>query len=75
MHQQWVNKQSIVYISNMWMDLLKQELHCEVYSIQLNVKKKCRLLAAGRWFSPDTLASCTNKTDHDDTAEILLKVA
>ena len=57
------------------MDLLKLELHCEVYSIQLNVKKNADMLAAGRWFSPDTLASYTDKTDHDDIAEILLKVA
>ena len=30
-------------------------------------------LAAGRWFSPGTLVSSTNKTDHHDTTEILLK--
>jgi hypothetical protein len=32
----------------------------------------CQLLAAGRWFS---LVSFTNKTDHQNIAEILLKVA
>ena len=31
-------------------------------------------LAAGRWFSPGTLVSFTNKTDHHDITEILLKV-
>jgi hypothetical protein len=34
-----------------------------------------QLLAHGRWFSPDTLASSTTKTGHHDIAEILLKVA
>jgi hypothetical protein len=30
---------------------------------------------AGRWFSLGTPVSSTNKTDHDDITEILLKVA
>jgi hypothetical protein len=30
---------------------------------------------AGRWFSPDTPVSSTNKTDHHDITEKLLKVA
>ena len=30
---------------------------------------------AGRWFSPGTPVSSTNKTDHHDITEILLKVA
>ena len=29
----------------------------------------------GQWFSPDTPVSSTNKTDHHDISEILLKVA
>jgi hypothetical protein len=29
----------------------------------------------GWWFSPGTLVSSTNKTDHHDIDEILLKVA
>jgi hypothetical protein len=33
-----------------------------------------RLLAHGRWFSPGTPASSTNKTDHHKMTEILLKV-
>jgi hypothetical protein len=33
------------------------------------------LLAHGRWFSPGTPASSTNKTGRHDIAEILLKVA
>jgi hypothetical protein len=30
---------------------------------------------AGRWFSPGTLVSSTNKTDRHDIADILLEVA
>jgi hypothetical protein len=37
--------------------------------------KVCQLLASGRWFSPCTVVSSTNKTDRHDIAEILLKVA
>ena len=36
--------------------------------------KVCQWLARGRWFSPDTSVSSTNKTDHHDILEILLKV-
>jgi len=35
----------------------------------------CQRLAAGRWFSPCSLVSCTNKTDRYDITQILLKVA
>jgi hypothetical protein len=31
--------------------------------------------SAGRWFSPSPPISSTNKTDHHDITEILLKVA
>ena len=37
--------------------------------------KVCMWLATGRWFSPGSPASSTNKTDHNDITEILLKVA
>ena len=37
--------------------------------------KICQWLAVGRWFSPGTLVSSTNKTDSHDITEILLKVA
>jgi hypothetical protein len=36
---------------------------------------KCHWLVAGWWFSPDTTVSFTNKTDQQNIAEILLKVA
>ena len=35
----------------------------------------CQWLTTGRWFSPGTPASATNKTDSHDITEILLKVA
>ena len=37
--------------------------------------KVCQWLAAWLWFSPGTTVSSTNKTDRNDTTEILLKVA
>jgi hypothetical protein len=37
--------------------------------------KVYQLLATGLWFSPGTPVSSTNKTDHYDTTEMLLKVA
>ena len=37
--------------------------------------KVCQWLVAGRWFSPGSPISSTNKTDHHDITEILLKVA
>ena len=37
--------------------------------------KVCQWLAAGRWFSPGTHVSSTNRTDCHDITEILLKVA
>jgi hypothetical protein len=36
--------------------------------------KVCQLLGTGRWFSSCTPVSSTNKTDHHDITEILLKV-
>jgi hypothetical protein len=36
--------------------------------------KVSQYLAAGRWFSPGTLVSSTNKTDRHNINEILLKV-
>jgi hypothetical protein len=47
--------------------------HGEVYSIQHYVIKFVSV--AGLWFSVNTLVSSTNKTDHSNITEILLKVA
>jgi len=38
-------------------------------------KKVCQWLAPGRWFSPGTPVSSTNKTDGHDITKILLKQA
>jgi hypothetical protein len=37
--------------------------------------KVCQWIATGRWFSPGTPVSSTNKTDRHDITEILLKLA
>ena len=54
-------------------------VHDEVYSIQhydtALCDKDCKWLVTDRWFSPGTPVSSTNKTYHNDIAEILLKVA
>jgi hypothetical protein len=34
----------------------------------------CQWFTAGRWFTPGTLVSSTNKTDRHEITEILLKV-
>jgi hypothetical protein len=48
-------------------------VHGDVYSIQQYVINL--VSATGRWFSPGTPVSSTNKTDRHDITEILLKVA
>ena len=37
--------------------------------------KVCQRLATGQWFSPGTRVSSTNKTDHHNITEILLKMS
>ena len=51
--------------SHSWRDALDATLRDKV----------CQWLTTGRWFSPGTPVSYTNKTDHYDIIEILLKVA
>jgi hypothetical protein len=41
----------------------------------MSVVQVCQWLTACRWFPPGSLVSTTNKTDHRDITEILLKVA
>ena len=48
--------------------------HGEVYSIHY-VINFVQWLAVGRWISPGKPVSSTNKIDHHDITEILLKVA
>ena len=50
-------------------------VHGEVYSIQHYVIMFVSELRQVSGFSPDTPVSSTNKTDHNDITEILLKVA
>jgi hypothetical protein len=47
----------------------------ELYSIYHYCDKVCQWLPTGWWFSRRTPISSTYKTDHNDIAEILLKVA
>jgi hypothetical protein len=44
------------------------------FLVTWDVFKVCQWLTAGRWFSPGTPVSSTNKTDCQDKTEILLKV-
>ena len=46
----------------------------EVYSIQHCVIKCGNCLRQGRWFPPRSPVSSTEKTDHHDMTEILMKV-
>ena len=48
--------------------------HSEVFDTTL-CDNVCQWHEAGRWFSPDTPVSSTNKTDRHDITEILLEVA
>jgi hypothetical protein len=48
---------------------------CLVYYICKFQTSFCQWLATGLWFSPGIRFSSTNKTDHQDITEILLKVA
>jgi hypothetical protein len=43
--------------------------------VPIAINEVCQWLAAGRWCSPGTPVSSTNKTDRHDVTEILLKVA
>ena len=65
------------YLCNQCLSPLKvvslNPAHGEVYWIQHY--KVCQWLEAGRWFSPGTPVTSTNKTDHHDITEILLKEA
>jgi hypothetical protein len=54
-----------------WRNIRKRS--CLLYRFQRS-DKVCQWLVTGRWFSPGILVSSTNKTDHHDITEILLKV-
>ena len=52
-----------------WIPLRRGVLGTTLYD------KVCQWFVAVRWFSPGTLVSSKNKTDHHDITKILLKVA
>jgi hypothetical protein len=54
---------------------LPYELDLQLPVQSVPCDKVCQWLATGPWFSPDPPVSSTNKTDHHDITEILLKVA
>ena len=66
------------YLCNRWLSPLKLWYRislmagCARYNIICD--KVGERHAAGRWFSPHTPVSFTNKTDHHDITEIVLKV-
>ena len=57
-------QESCEFVSRSWQGVLDTIL-CD---------KVRQWFAAGQWFSPGTPVSSTNKTDHHDITEILLKV-
>jgi hypothetical protein len=69
----YINIQSVPIPTN----VSSNPTHDEMYSIQHYVIKFVidLSLAASLWFSTGTSVYSTNKTDHHDITEILLKVA
>ena len=59
-------------------NVLLQSIECIQIHLCLDTKScdnVCQWLASAQWFCPGTQVSSTNKTDHHDKTEILLKVA
>jgi len=65
------------YICNQCLSPLKlfESRPCRGTLDTASCDKVCQWLATGRWFSPGTPVSSTNKTDRHDITEILLTVA
>ena len=66
------------YLCNQYLSQLTLRVQVQLRRGVLDTRlcyKVCQWLSAGRWFSPVNPMSSTNKTDHHDIAEILLKVA
>ena len=72
---QWYTCSNFISLSIYFKVVSWNLVHGEVYLIQFYVTKVCQWLVAGRWFSPGSPVSSTNKTDYHDIIEILLKVA
>ena len=54
---------------------LHRKLQIEQHETKLKTEAELMWLRSGRWFSPDTPVSTSNKTERHDITEILLKVA
>ena len=67
----WINN----YLCNQCLSPLKLWVRTQFMTRCTRCDKFCQWLATGRWFSPGTLVSSTNKTDCHYRTEILLKVA
>jgi hypothetical protein len=66
------------YLCNQYLSLLKLLVRIPPRRGVLDTTlsdKVCQWFAAGQWYSPGTTVFSTNKTDHHDITEILLKVA
>jgi hypothetical protein len=61
---------SLMESESEWLIIDYVQAKCSQY-----IAKVCQWLVTGRWFSPGTPVSSTNKTDHHDITEKLLKVA
>ena len=74
MHGRWINN----YLCNQCLPPLTLWVRIPLRRCVLDTTlcdKVCQWLASGRWFSPGTPVSSTNKTDCHDKNNILLKVA
>jgi hypothetical protein len=71
-----VSAHSLNHLCNQCLSPLTLWVRIEIYSIQHYVytDKVCQWLTRGRWISPGTPVSSTNKTEHHDKTEILFKV-
>ena len=67
----WINN----YLCNQCLSPLKLWVRTQFMTRCTRCDKFCQWLATGRWFSPGTLVSSTNKTDCHYRTEIFLKVA
>ena len=63
------------YLCNQWLSPLTLWVRTPLTRATTLCDKVSQRLATGRWFSPGTPVSSTNKTDRHDITEILLKLA
>jgi len=64
------------YLCNQWLSPLMLWVRISIRArCTTSCDKVCQSLATGRWFSPSTWVSSTNKTNRHNITEILFKVA